>query len=252
MVCVEIRIIRSRFVIPVVTMGNVSSDPPSVSFVVVVGDIVKSREMTDRADAQDRIREVVETFNDRAPDALEAPLQLTGGDEMKAILSDPSWVVDMITWISEAVHPIELVWGIGRGLLETSWVPDVGALDGPCFHRARHAVEESSREGNWVTASGFSKRDDRLLSVVFGLMGAIRDSWTDRQVGYIRSVREMSQKATAEEFGVSESAVSQSLRRARYKEIVRGEAVLRDLLGSYTDDRFRPQAEAERVRDRPT
>lgn len=215
-------------------MDNVS-DPPSTQFIVLIGDIVKSREMPDRADAQDRVRAVVEAFNDRAPDALAAPLQLTGGDEMKAILTDPAPAVDMITWLSEAVFPIGLAWGIGRGPIETSWVPDVGALDGPCFHRARRAVEASSREETWATVHGFSERDDRVLSVLFGLMGAIRDSWTEKQLAYVRCVREKSQKATAEEFDVSESAVSQSLRRARYHDVVKGEAVLRDLLGSYSE-----------------
>lgn len=134
-----------------------------------------------------------------------------------------------------------LAWGMGRGPIETAWVPDVGNLDGPCFHRARRANEEASKDGVWAKAYGFSPLDDRLLTALLRLAGALRASWTTKQVAYIRSVREKSQKATAGDFGVTEGAVSQSLQSARFSDVQEGEGALRDLLAAY-----RPGAERSR------
>lgn len=202
-------------------------------FVVLIGDIVGSRELSDRASAQDRLREAVTAFNQQAGPTLAAPLEVTGGDEMKTILENPVVAVDVITRLSEALYPMTLAWGIGRGPIETSWVPDVGNLDGPCFHRARRANEEASKEGVWAKAYGFSPLDDRLLTALLRLVGAIRASWTEKQLAYIRSVREKSQKATASDFGVTQGAVSQSLQSARFSDVQEGEAALRDLLAAY-------------------
>ncbi|HEM46095.1 MAG TPA: hypothetical protein ENO23_03520 [Alphaproteobacteria bacterium] len=202
-------------------------------YVVVIGDLVGSRELPDRASAQDRLREAVAAFNERSGDVLAAPLDVTGGDEMKTILEDPAVAVDVITQLSDALHPIGITWGVGRGALATSWVPDVGNLDGPCFHRARRANEEASKEGVWAKALGFSPLDDEVASALLRLVGAIRASWTEKQVEYVRSVRVKSQKETAGDLGVTEGAVSQSLQRARYQDVAEGEAALRSLLAAY-------------------
>lgn len=207
-------------------------------FVVVIGDIVGSRQLPDRAVAQDRLREAVAAFNAKSEYELAAPLEVTGGDEIKTILEDPVVCVDVITQLSEALHPMAMAWGVGRGPITTSWVPDVGNLDGPCFHLARQASEEASNDGIWARAHGFTPLDDRVLGTLFRLMGAIRSTWTEKQMAYVRSARVQSQKATAAELGVTEGAVSQSLQRARFGDLEEAEATLRELLALY-----RPGAE---------
>ena len=207
--------------------------PPSEDFVVIIGDIVGSRELPDRAVAQDTLRAAVADFNRWEGNGLEAPLKPTGGDEVKAITRDPAAAIDVITRISDALHPIVLAWGIGRGPLVTSWVPDVGDLDGPCFHRARQAVERASTASIWAEVSGFSAVDDSVVNALLRLVGVIRNSWSDRQIQYIRSVRTRSQRETAEAFEVTESAVSQSLQSARFHDVENAEGALRQVLGTY-------------------
>lgn len=217
-----------------------TNDTPPQVYVAVIGDMVESRDLSDRASVQDRFLEAVAAFNQREGGLLSAPLRITGGDEMKTILEDPVVVVDLLTRVSEDLYPIPLAWGVGRGPLGTRWSDDVGAMDGPCFHRARRAVEEASANGVWARAHGFSPLDDDLMSGLLRLMGALRSSWTETQVGYIRSVREKSQRETARELGVTEGAVSQSLRSARFHDVAEGEAVLRELLGAYRGHETRP------------
>lgn len=213
-----------------------SSDAgPGPDYVVVIGDIVGSRELPDRASVQDRYREAIEAFNERAMSRLAAPLELTGGDEAKTILEDPSAALDVVTELSDAMYPVTLAWGIGRGPIHTSWVPEVGRLDGPCFHRARRAIDEASREGIWASAAGFSSLDDQVLTALFRLIGALRASWTESQVRSIRAVRDRSQKEAAREIGLTESGISKSLRRAQFHDVRAGEAAVGELLASYRD-----------------
>ena len=202
-------------------------------YIVVIGDLVGSRELPDRAGAQERLREAVFSFNERYEGRLAAPLELTGGDEMKTITEDPALAIDLVSGLSEELHPLELAWGVGRGPLESSWADRVGALDGPCFHRAREAVQDASEEGIWAAALGFSDLDDHVLTSLFRLTGALRESWTETQWGYVRSVRTRTQKETAEAFGVTPGAVSQSLTRAQFRDVMAAEDAIRRLLEAY-------------------
>ena len=201
--------------------------------IVVIGDLVASRELPDRAGAQERLREAVFSFNERYESRMSAPLELTGGDEMKTIAQDPALAIDVISELSEQLHPWELAGGVGRGPLESSWADRVGALDGPCFHRAREAVQNASEERVWAAARGFSDLDDHVLTSLFRLTGALRESWTARQWDYVRSVRTKTQKETAEAFGVTAGAVSQSLTRARFRDVMAAEDAIRRLLEAY-------------------
>lgn len=212
----------------------------SPTYVVLIGDVVESRELPDRAQAQDRLRSAIDGYNEGHAGMLAAPLKLTGGDEMKTILQDPAGVVDLMRRLSEELHPISLAWGVGRGPIETSWSDDVGELDGPCFHRARQAVEEASAAGVWARARGFSEVDDQVLSALFRLVGTLRSAWTETQWRYVRSVRDRSQRETAHRFGVTEGAVSGSLKRARFHEIAEGEAAIQGLLAAYHPGRTAP------------
>lgn len=227
------------------------SEIQTSSYVVLIGDVVESRELPDRAQAQERLRAAIDTYNDRHGSALAAPLKLTGGDEMKTILQDPAAAVDVIGPLSEELHPISLAWGMGRGPIETAWTEDVGALDGPCFHRARRAVEGASQAGVWAQARGFSEVDDQVLSALLRLIGRMRDAWTETQRKYIRSVRDRNQRETAHAFGVTEGAVSGSLRRARFHDIEAGEAALRRLLAAYRPAEPGPRTFPEESREQP-
>lgn len=214
-----------------------SPDGPDQAYIALIGDIVGSRKLADRASVQEQVKRIIGRVNEREEGGLQAPLKLTGGDEVKTLFTDPVVAVNVIPHVSEALHPISLVWGLGRGSLNTPWDEDVGSMDGPCFHRARRAIEEASQEGVWGKVYGFSPRDDRVLSGFLRLMGSIRASWTEKQIRYIRAVRDKNrtQEEIARDFGVGPSAVSMALQRAHFRDIEEGEEILRDILATYRD-----------------
>lgn len=201
--------------------------------VVLIGDLVGSRSLPDRAEVQRRLVAAVEAANAERAEALAAPLALTAGDEVQALLADPSAAVDLVTRVSDALRPVGLAWGLGRGPLTTDPSGDVSAMDGPCFHRAREAVEEAAREGAWLAARGFSDVDDRALSGLFRLLGVVREGWTDTQFDYVRASRDRTQREVAEMFERDETTVSRTLSRAHVRDLLEGEEAARALLAAY-------------------
>ncbi|MDP2480378.1 MAG: SatD family protein [Candidatus Palauibacterales bacterium] len=204
--------------------------------VVVIGDIVESRSLPDRAGVQRRLLEAVDAINAEEAEGLAAALRLTTGDEVQAVLADPAAAVELITRLSDALRPVELAWGLGRGPLTTDWSDDVSAMDGPCFHRARAAVEEAADEGVWLRALGFSAVDDRVLSGLFRLLGVLRAGWTDTQFAYVRALRGATQRQVAERFGRDETTVSRTLSRAHVHDVLEAEGAARALLAAYGGD----------------
>lgn len=210
--------------------------PPARPYASAIADLVGSRDIPDRPSVQGRLRAVIDEVNDELGDGLAAPLRLTGGDEWKVLLARPATVVDVVDRMADALHPVEIRWGVGWGRLDTPLTAEVGALDGPTFHRAREAVREASSAGAWVRTAGFSPLHDRVLSALFGTLGALRSSWTERQVAYVRAARGRTQKEAAREVGVTQSGISKGLNRAHYPEYREGLEALRALLATYGGD----------------
>ncbi|MGH7482063.1 MAG: SatD family protein [Longimicrobiales bacterium] len=199
-------------------------------FYAMIGDVVGSRELEDRAAVQRRLRDAVQALNGAVAASLAAPLKLTAGDELQALLTDPAAAVDIAVGIADALHPASVVWGLGRGELATELVSDVALLDGPCFHRARSAVEAAAARGAWLRQEGLEAPHGETLTALFDLAWAIRSSWTPTQLRYVRGARDSLQQEVAARFGVSKQAVSKSLDAARFSSVREGEDAARALL----------------------
>ncbi|MBP7149064.1 MAG: hypothetical protein KBD01_16165 [Acidobacteria bacterium] len=203
-------------------------------YAALIGDLVRSREAPDRADLQRRFREAVAALNagpSRA--ALAAPLSITAGDEVQGLLREPAAAVEIVRRLGEAVRPSQIAFGLGWGPVSTDIVARSTEIDGPCFHRAREALGVAAKRGDWLSASGFGEPTDTVLTALYDLMGAIVSRWTDTQARYAAAARDALQKDVAEQFGVSPSVVSESLKSAALDAILSGEAAARSLLSQF-------------------
>lgn len=204
------------------------------SFVVMIGDVMGSRALPDRARAQRHFIETLAAVQARLEAAFYAPFRLSAGDAFQAILTEPAAVVDIALAIAEALHPVALVWGVGYGSIATDWAPDPNMMDGPCYHRARSALRRAVSDGAWLRAEGFSEVDDLVISSLFRLMGLVRASWTETQRRYMELVAGRTQREAAEELKVDESAISHALRRAHVRELQEAEDAARAVLRRYS------------------
>jgi hypothetical protein len=201
-------------------------------YVAVIGDVVGSRNTPNREALQHSLVHELDALNGRFREALVSPLALFKGDEVQALIGKASVTVDLVVGLSEAIFPERLSFGLGYGELSTKIDQDVARTDGPCFHRARSALE-AAKTDDWLIARGFGPVEDSVLTALFSLMGSIRERWTKKQLAYARAARTMSQKGVAAEFGVVPSTVSQSLKAALFTQVLRGEDAARGLLGQF-------------------
>lgn len=200
-------------------------------YYALIGDVVSSRSLTNRAEVQRRLQELADTLNGELGEgALAAPLRVTAGDELQGLFKRPEPVVDITVRLADHLHPVRLTWGLGRGTLTTELGDNVATLDGPCFHRARRAAERAAEEDRWLLEEGLPSPQGKILTALFALMSGIRSDWTETQAKYVREVRGRRQKDVAEELGRHKSTISKALASSRYEEIEQGEVAARDLL----------------------
>jgi hypothetical protein len=202
-------------------------------FVALIGDIRGSRELADRSEAQQEFKRVVESLNDHVPDgAIASRFTVTTGDEFQVLLTDATAAVEAAVAASDRFHPARLRFGIGRGGLDTAVNPDRAiGMDGPCFHRARAAIESAQTDGAWLRVGGWSNDLDEHVNAMFDLVQCVREDWTDRQAEFALALAEAgAQKRVADRYDVSKSTVSESLSAGHVQEVRRAEASLAALL----------------------
>jgi hypothetical protein len=202
----------------------------------IIGDLVGSRKMANRAAVQVRFRKAVDDLNRASAARLTVPLKLTAGDEVQGITDHPETLVDVMVTLSDALAPERLAWGWGYGALTTDLLDDVSLLDGPCLHRAREAVEAAKKGSSWLEISGFTEPAGRVLAALMNLIGAIRAGWTERQAEVVRESRGRLQVEAAETLGVTPSTISRTLGAAHAARVFEGEDAARALLRTLQRD----------------
>lgn len=211
----------------------------------LIGDVRASREHADRAALQDRLRDTLEAAN--AARAPAVPLAITAGDEFQGLLTadQAALAVDLVVDVTEALHPVEVAFGLGWGPLATELAPEraVSELDGPCFHRARDALALAKKDSSWTRLEGAGPVLDAVVSGTFGLMAALRAGWTEKQAAYVRDARRAERfKDVAALHDVVPSVVTESLQAARFRALVRAEDGLRKV---FDDFGRRPESEPD-------
>lgn len=202
-------------------------------YVALIGDIRGSRELEARSDVQKEFERVVDSLNDHVPtDSIASRFTVTTGDEFQVLLTGAAEAVEAAVSASDRFHPARLRFGIGRGELDTEVNPDQAiGMDGPCFHRAREAIDAARADGAWLRVGGWPNALDERSNSLFDLVQCVREDWTDRQAQFARAlIEEGTQKRVADRFDVSKSTVSESLSAGHVQEVRRAEHSLAAML----------------------
>ncbi len=186
----------------------------------VIGDVVGSRHSFARSDLQRHLRSALTRVNDLVP--ADQPLQITIGDEFQALYADLSHAVEATLWIRvQLVEHADVRLGIGWGELTFS-NPDRIPYDqdGPCWWRAREAVDairaEAGAHGHsparrTIVLSGSAL--DELLNAHLGLRDEVISRLDETDAAILDAMsRGETLTAIAERLQVNKSSVS---RRAR-------------------------------------
>lgn len=198
---------------------------------VVLGDVVGSREIEDRAAFKEALERSVSVVSDRYADALVAGIEpLKGLDEFGGVLVDVSVLYRVLRDVTEALHPTEVRFGVATGSIDVGRsTGSVSEMDGNAFHCADELVARAEGEGLLVAVDTGNPTLDPFLTVAFDSLLRLRGSWTDRQLEAVQAYRRAgTQGEAAETLGISQQAVSNALSRAGYDRVVALEAHVAD------------------------
>lgn len=190
----------------------------SQTYLAIIGEVVGSREVEDRRNLQQRLRVAVDRANRLYTDSITAGFVLTIGDEFQGLLKDVEGVDKLLADIRASVHPIELRFGLGIGGLDTPLENVALGMDGPCFHRARTAIEKAESRQSLIDVE--TPQPDLTFHIYSLLYAALRQRWTMRQIQvFDLSMSGVPGKSIALRLGITASAVSQHLSAAEAERI---------------------------------
>jgi hypothetical protein len=183
---------------------------------VVIGDVVRSRELVDRSSSQNLLRGLVRSLNRAFRKSTTTRFAITLGDEFEGVLHDFTVIPDLIWQIRTSFVDAPIRLGFGAGSLSTMVVSSPLEMDGEAFHHARAAIEKARKEqllgGVFL---GYGIDEDRMLN---GLARILDHHWsrlTARQQEILSLRRAgLAQVEIAARLKVSESAVSQASRKS--------------------------------------
>jgi hypothetical protein len=212
--------------------------PDKSPFVVLTGDIVRSRRLgkNKRARIQAQLNKTLVQINRDYKKSICTPLQFTGGDEFQGVFETAVPVFDVINRIREVMSPVSVRFGIGIGEITTPLSDQPQAMDGPAFHRARDALERAQEFVEQACVSSGKPEQDEEVNAWFDALSSIRSRWSSRALQVIHLYEDFQKlEPIAKKLRISVQAVSKHLRVTGYKAYKRGESALKRLLAAYND-----------------
>lgn len=197
-------------------------------YIAIIGDIKGSKSIKNRKEVQENLAMVLNEINDHYSDDIASRFMITLGDEFQGLLLNGTSVMKIISRIEGRLDPVKLRFGIGVGEITTKINPymAIGA-DGPGYHKARAAIEylkenekrkQSSVSDIRLEVEGENQEPQMFINTIFGLMAALKASWTKRQREIIQDMLEHrdNQTETAKRLNIKQPTVSKVLVTGNY------------------------------------
>jgi hypothetical protein len=204
-------------------------------YCAVIGDIVKSKRITDRGGAQKELEAQLEKTNKRHAAGIASKFTITLGDEFQALLAAPSNIMEIINEIKSGMAGMSIRFGIGLGDITTEINSELSiGADGPAYYSARRALSEIkeferkySKPVSDIRIYGGKPDSDKkadvseneiaLINSALSACAFIKSKWTDKQKNVIDMIKlGASQRAVARELGINQSGVQRMIATSGY------------------------------------
>ena len=187
-------------------------------YAALVGDVIASRQTGDREELQQFLDEAMIRGNSVA--TAVQPLRMTIGDEFQGLFDDVQSAISATLHIRLALLPsVDVRIGIGWGTLDMVPKDPPFGQDGPCWWRAREAIDEvkKSESSNAVPRSvrtlvktGDASED--LFNAYLVSRDHITAGWDEVDFEIARlHIEGTNQTRISREVGLSQSSVSRRL-----------------------------------------
>lgn len=198
------------------------------SYIALIGDVIQSKQVSNRGQLQDAINKAFETVHALYPDLVQSKFTLTLGDEFQALLKPSKSIFKLLDHL-EMLIPVSFRFGLGYGTLTTDFNKEVSiGADGPAYWYAREAIDIIHNQ-NWSgKTKGYvvTKDDkfDRTINNLLLLSDTLKDDWTDLQRQTFEQMLskeiytdDFNQKEFAGSLGISASSLSKRLNNGNIK-----------------------------------
>ena len=198
------------------------------SYIALIGDAVASRQLAParRTRLQRELVAVLAAANRRWRTALAARFAVSLGDQFEGLLAGPERLWEVLHGLRADLKGSEWVLACGRGPISTPLAATAPEVDGPCFHRAREALERGKRRRLVLAFEGF----DPMVTALGHYYAALYWSWTARQREVATELRAQERAALPARLKVSASAVSHVAGRIGWRLVAAGDAAFRERL----------------------
>lgn len=202
------------------------------SYWAVIGDLVRSRAITNRPAFQARLEAVLEQASHQYGGSLASEWTVTLGDEFQALFHSPAEIPFAVEHICHGLTRHGVRFGIGYGPLATALKPRAVGMDGPCFHQARAAIQAAKRLRKSVVVQP-DEAAARRVTDIWNLALAVTKRRTGRQSELVELYRaEHTQSKVALRLAVTQGTVSSELSRGLFAEVT---AVLEHITAMLVD-----------------
>jgi hypothetical protein len=187
-------------------------------YIAIIGDVVASRHAEARSLLQDQLRAALRRVNEEFSRLVVAQFLITVGDEFQGLLGAAEGIDRLLSLLRARVNPAELRIGLGYGPLHTPVRSQAIGMDGPCFHRARAAIDRAKATETAIEVD--LGQPTPVFEIYSLLYSELRRRLTSKQ----RRVLDMAGTGMegvriASQLEISPSAVSQHLRAAGHESI---------------------------------
>ena len=202
---------------------------------VLLGDIISSKMIKDRARFQEKLIEVCDVINQTHENDLISKMKIIkGADEIGCLLRSLSPLYDIIDGILADLYPVKIRFVLVYGKIDTGFgTNDISQMDGPAFHQASQLMDDLKREKLIFAMATSNKILDTLISNNINLIYILKENWSTTKIGIIRAYEKWNdQQKVAQELSISQQTVSYHLKSSNWKEIKKMEKELKSSLQS--------------------
>lgn len=182
--------------------------------VVLIADLVRSREIPARAEFQLRLKTQLDRLSRDAAERLHSPFTLTLGDEFQAVYRDFRQVLPDLIRLQAGIAPVRVRFALAAGTLSTAINPERALeMDGPAFLAARELLEVLKKQHRSVIQTSLEQEPQPVLANAgLGLLCGAMGRWKPVTLRIFHALLQgRSVEAIAGELGLSSRGVYKQL-----------------------------------------
>jgi hypothetical protein len=190
-----------------------------MKYLVLIGDVLGSKQLPERAHFQRRLKAVLHGLNSRRK-TIVSPYTLTLGDEFQAVYRDaPGAFVDIFSLLAQ-IAPVQARFSLAVGdiLTPINSHQSIG-MDGPAFHHARARLEKLKGQGRLLGLYDNGDARWRLPASLLAVLSGLIEGWRPKRLQLFAGVLSgASVPELARQTGITTRAVNKNIRAADLDE----------------------------------